>query len=121
MSLEKCYELIGGDLDEIINALGSESIVQKFLLKLLDEDTHLLLTSSIEKKDYAEAFRAAHTIKGISLNLSLKRLYSVANPLTEALRHKESLDEVKVLKLYHSFKEVYDSIIKTIGEFKSSL
>ena len=36
-----------------------------------------------------EAFRAAHTIKGICQNLSLDRLYESSNNLAELLRNRE--------------------------------
>lgn len=121
MTLNECYSLIGGDFDELLNALGSEGIIQKFLLKLIDENTHLILENSLKEKNYEEAFRASHTIKGITLNLCLKRLFSFVNPLTEALRHQDKIDEALVLRLYEAFKLEYDKTIEVIKEFKDSL
>ena len=40
----------------------------------------------METKNYEEAFRAAHTIKGVCQNLSFTKLYESSNCLTENLR-----------------------------------
>ena len=37
-------------------------------------------------QDYEQAFRAAHTIKGVAQNLSFTALYQSASALSEALR-----------------------------------
>ena len=120
MTIEECYKRIGGDYKQISNALGSENIVKKFLLKLIDEETHLALDKALENNDYKEAFRAAHTIKGICLNLSLTRLFIYVNPLTEALRNQDSLNYNLISKLHKEFNKEYKMIIDTIREFRDN-
>ena len=57
--------------------------------------------TALENNDYETAFRAAHTLKGICLNLGLENLYKAAYKVTEALRQKtdettpEMLDELR--------------------------
>ena len=119
MTLKECYALIGGDYNEIINALGSEGIVSKFLIKLIDEKTYATLEEALDNKSYVEAFRAAHTLKGICLNLSLKSLYNLINPLTEELRSPASMDLANVDKLYKSFMQEYNKTIDIISDYKN--
>lgn len=87
MTLKECYAAMGGDYDEVIGRLRSERLVQKFVLKFLDDGSYDLLCSSMESKDYAEAFRAAHTIKGVCQNLSFTVLGKSSSALSEALRN----------------------------------
>lgn len=87
MTLQECYAVIGGDYEAVIGRLRSEKLVQKFVLKFLDDGSYDLLCSSLEAKNYEEAFRAVHTIKGVCQNLSFSRLQESSSQLSEALRH----------------------------------
>ena len=86
MTLQECYAALGGNYDDVLGRLHSERLVQKFVLKFLDDGSYDLLLRSVEADDRAEAFRAAHTIKGMCQNLSFTALERSASALTETLR-----------------------------------
>ena len=86
MTLRECYAALEGNCDEVLNRLRSEALVQKFVLKFLTDGSYELLCSSMESENYPEAFRAAHTIKGVCQNLSFTKLYTSSAQLCEALR-----------------------------------
>ena len=86
MTLQECYAAMGGDYEGVMGRLRSERMVQKFVLKFLADSSYELLLSSAEAENWPEAFRAAHTIKGVCQNLSFTRLYQSSAPLCEALR-----------------------------------
>ena len=86
MTLQECYAAMNGDYEDAINRLRSERLVQKFVLKFLNDGSYDLLCRSLEEQNYEEAFRAAHTIKGVCQNLSLRKLGTSSSNLTEALR-----------------------------------
>ena len=87
MTLKECYEAMGADYDGVMGRLRSERMVQKFALKFLDDPSYDLLTRSMAAEDYPEAFRAAHTIKGVCQNLGFTTLQDSSSRLTEALRN----------------------------------
>ena len=87
MTLKECYAAMGGNYDEAMGRLRSERLVQKFVIKFLSDGSYDLLCASMEAKDYPEAFRAAHTIKGVCQNLAFDRLLASSSQLSEALRH----------------------------------
>lgn len=87
MTLKDCYAAMGGNYEDAIGRLRSERLVQKFVLKFLDDGSYDLLCRSLEEKNYEEAFRAAHTIKGVCQNLDFTRLYRSSSQLSEALRN----------------------------------
>lgn len=87
MTLQECYAAFGGDYADVSARLHSDRLVQKFVLKYLDDKSFDLLCSAMAEKNYEEAFRAAHTIKGICQNLSFTKLFHSSSLLSEALRH----------------------------------
>lgn len=86
MTLQECYKTIGS-YEDVMGRLRSERLVQKFVLKFLTDGSYENLHKSLEEKNYEEAFRAAHTIKGVCQNLSFNKLEASSHDLTEALRH----------------------------------
>ena len=86
MELKEVYEKIGGDYDDVVRRLMGEKLVRKFLLKFLDDKSYADLERTLSEGDYKEAFRAAHTLKGVCQNLSFDALYQVSAALTESLR-----------------------------------
>lgn len=118
MTLQECYEAMGSDYDEVIGRLRSERLVQKFVLKFLDDGSYALLTESMEQENYEEAFRAAHTLKGVSQNLSLTKLYQVSSALSEALRNGVTPEAPGLVE---QVKETYAQVCAAIREFQGGL
>lgn len=118
MSLEECYAALGGDYEEAMGRLRSGRIVQKFVLKFLDDGSYNLLVKSMEEENYGEAFRAAHTIKGVCQNLSFTRLYESSNALSEALRNGFSPEAPA---LTEKVKEDYQQTVEAIRTFREGV
>ena len=113
MSLKTCYEALGGNYDEALGRLMSERIMQKFVLKFLNEGSYDLLMSALDAKDGDAAFRAAHTLKGVASNLGMTLLQHEASEMTEALRGKD-IEAAK--SLMPRFDEVCGKTISALGE-----
>ncbi len=118
MTLKECYESIGANYEEVIGRLRSERLVQKFTLKFLDDKSLELLKKSLEEENYEEAFRAAHTIKGICQNLSFDKLLASDMVLTEALRDGKGPD---VDRLAEQVFADYEQTVSGIRAFQESL
>lgn len=89
MTVKECYEAMGADYDDVMSRLRKDERVQKFLLKVLTDKSYELLCTSMETRNMSEAFRAAHTLKGVAQNLSLTRLYQSSSQLAEELRERQ--------------------------------
>lgn len=106
MNLKECYHVFGGDYEGVIARLRSEKMVQKFALKFLKDTSYDLLVRSLEEQNYEEAFRAAHTIKGVCQNLGFTRLGESSSHLTDALRNGWSDEaELFVQKVKEDYSE----------------
>ena len=87
MTLQECYAALEGDYQGVLGRLTSERMVQKFVLKFLNDGSYDLLLRSMAEENWQEAFRAAHTIKGVCQNLDFTRLHRSSSQLSEALRN----------------------------------
>ncbi len=117
MTLKECYAALGGDYDEAIGRLRSERLVQKFVLKFLDDGSYDLLCRSLEGGNQEEAFRAAHTIKGVCSNLAFTKLLDSSSRLTELLREGGG-DPEEVGKLFEQVQEDYRRAAQAIQSFR---
>ena len=115
MNLRDCYIDFGGDYDEVLERLRREQTVQKFVYKFLDDKSYKLFERSMDNKDYVEALRAVHTLKGICQNLSFTKLYESSTRITEALKEN---DFNKAIALMPQLSNDYYRIINVIEEYK---
>ena len=76
----------GVDVDEVLDRfMGNEALMLKFLLRFPADENFSKLRQAMARHDAAGAFEAAHTLKGVTGNLSLKALYQLLIPLVEDL------------------------------------
>ena len=85
--------------DSLVHYRTTESKLQKSLM--------------LAEKNAEKAFRAAHTLKGVCLNLGFTELYKVSAELTEVLRGRETAGSDE---LYAQVKEQYTSLTEAIRE-----
>ena len=86
MTLKECYTEIGGDYEDVMRRFIDEARVDRFLRMFLDDPSFAYLCDSMQADRYEDAFHAVHTMKGISMNLSLSVLVERCVALTENLR-----------------------------------
>lgn len=115
MTLKECYESFGGDFDSVLQRLNREQLVEKFVYKFLDDKSFCLFKTSMENKDYAEALRSVHTLKGICQNLSFTKLYESSNITTLALKEN---DCQKAAESMPQLSEDYHRIINAIKAYQ---
>ena len=118
MTLQECYAAMGGNYEEVLGRLRSDRLIQKFVLKFMDDGSYQLLISSMEEGNCEEAFRAAHTIKGVCQNLAFTHLAQSSSALTEALRSGMSPEAPGLLE---KVKADYQRTVSAIQEFQASL
>ena len=122
MQLKECYESFGGNYEDVKSRLMKDTLIQRLVIKFLADTSYQGLTQAMEKKDYGEAFRAVHTLKGVSQNLSCDTLSCSTEELTETLRRWESepVDEEKCLQLYQKVSEDYKTVTDAIRQLQES-
>ena len=116
MLIDECYKRIGADYEDVENRLGNKERVKKFLYLFSEDDSYLKLVKALEENRGNEAFRAAHSLKGICMNLSLTALLKPVESLTEELRDGRITAEAE--EMAEQAKKEYQRILKCILELK---
>ena len=112
MQREK-LESAGMEIDRTIERFsGNEALYFKFLKKFPGDENMEQLTRAVEEGDSETALRAAHTLKGIALNLGFERLYTAAAALTEALRGPRALTDEA---LYEAVAREHAALLEAIA------
>ena len=88
MTIKSLYEAVGGDYEDVVRRLISEEFAAQLALGFLDDDGFSSLEKAMKNRNAEDAFRAAHTLKGVALNLGFKNLGESASELTEVLRKR---------------------------------
>ena len=114
MTIQECYERLGGNYNEVISRLRKEDFVKKFVEKFPTDPSYNELVESMEIGDKETAFRAAHTLKGVCQNLGFERLFVPSNEVTEALR---AGDIDKALTFMPQVIAIYGNTLDVINEF----
>jgi len=91
--------------------IGNRELYEKFVAKFPEDPTFAAMESAMESGDVQEAFRQAHTLKGVTGNLSFIGLYESVKPLVEALR---SGDLELARRLNAPVQEAYRRVIAAI-------
>lgn len=110
MDLQNFYKAIGVNYNTVLRRLRREDLIEKYLKLFLKDQTFVLLAEAKENGDYQQLFGAAHTIKGLALNLELSPLADAASSLTEYLRNDTPKDNTIVDEKYEKLMTEYNTI-----------
>lgn len=116
MNILQFYEKTGGDYAAVLSRLGSEAMIKRFVLKFANDPSFAELTEAFKKKDAETAFRAAHTLKGVCLNLGFDGLFQPANALTENLRPRTFSEQSE--ELYNALAKEYHEVLHVLAEIE---
>lgn len=113
MNVQECYQKMDGNYDEAVYRMGSDERIIKYL-KIFQKDTNFAsLCEAVKNNDYKTAFIAAHTLKGVALNLSLTSLADSTIELTEMFRG--GMPGENVGSLLQNTKRAYALVLECIN------
>jgi chemotaxis protein histidine kinase CheA len=117
MSIQDFYGLIEADYEGVKERLLKDERIEKYVLKFAATTDYDDLKKAIDREDYEEAFRAAHTIKGLCLNLGFTKLQQCSSELSEALRGGKPM--VSIDGMLADVKTEYAKITDAVNALKS--
>jgi HPt (histidine-containing phosphotransfer) domain-containing protein len=106
---------MGGDYGDVMGRLRTEERVLRFLRKVPEDPSFDLLCTSLDQRNMEEAFRAAHTMKGVCQNLSLTRLYGSSSALTELLRDRPAYN-AQIAQALEQVKQDYAEMVACVQQ-----
>lgn len=120
MSLEIAYAAMGGDLETVRGRLLTDERIEKFAKIFLQDTSMQTLESALEAGDLPEAYRGAHTLKGVSLSrdLGFTPLFEAAAALSDALRLDDAgvpANMEAVPELMPAVRDAYALVVDSIA------
>lgn len=118
MSLEIAYAAMGGDLETVRGRLLTDERIEKFAKLFLQDESMQNLEAALEAGNMAEAFRAAHTLKGVSRDLGFTALYDAACEMSDALRPDSDgvpAAPEQAPELLGTMREAYQTVVDAIA------
>lgn len=113
MNIKEFYNEVGGNYTDVLSRLNNEALISKIVKKFNEDPSFSQLEEALKSGNVDLAFRAAHTLKGISLNLGFDKLSKDAIDITELLREGK-LDGTS--EIFASLKKTYDETVSKLKE-----
>ena len=120
MTIQECYQKLGGDYAQVEKRLPGIHLIRKFIAKFLDDGSYPELCRAMEQGQTEEAFRAAHTLKGVSANLGFDRLTASSGELTELLRGRTDGIPTEAVPLLDMVRQDYELTADAIRAYLNS-
>lgn len=112
MSMINDLEALGVNTSEALGRFMNNSMLyEKLIAKYPDSARTADVAAQFAAKDYEKAVEAAHTLKGVTGNLSLTPLYTAYTEIVNLLRAGKN-DEAE--KLYNETAPIEEKIIAAI-------
>lgn len=120
MTIQECYAELGGDFAEIKERLDSDTLIGRFIARFLNDDSYDNLCLAIREGQREDAFRAAHSLKGVSANLSLTKLLTSVEKMTEFLRSASDTIPADAALLMEEVRRDYELTVTAIRSYLDS-
>ena len=117
MTIESCYQAMGGNYQEIHSRIPSDALIKRFMGSFLSDPSFDSLCQGMTAGDRETAFRAAHTLKGVCANLSFERLRRSSSALTEILRPAADAIPQDAFSVLETVRGDYQATVDAIRGF----
>ena len=100
------------DVEDALKRVGgNEGLYKRLLGRFIDGDHFGALESAIQSGDTEESAHLAHTLKGVSANLSLAKVTALSAELEQAIKNGNDY-----AALLSDLKQAYETTLKKISE-----
>ena len=107
ITIDKLNEFGANTKEGLDRCMNNEAFYLRLVDKAINDDSFIKLKDELENKNYDEAFKIAHSLKGVLGNLSLTPLYDLAVEITENLRNVAEIDYFELInKLLNKREEL---------------
>lgn len=120
MTQEEKNNLVEAGIDvdgAVARFVNNETLFVTYLKTFPGQEQYNNIKPNIEKKDYDEAYKAAHAIKGIAGNLGIIPVFDSVNKMLSLMKNPESADDfhANLLALNDEFDKCFNEVAKVIN------
>ncbi|MGN0492383.1 MAG: Hpt domain-containing protein, partial [Acutalibacteraceae bacterium] len=116
-SIEECYKKLGGSYADVSLRLPNLKLIDRFFGKFLEDKSFETLCLQMNSGNRPEAFRAAHTLKGVCANLGFTGLLESVSRLTEELRRDTEYVSEQALTLFEEVCRDYETTADAVRKY----
>ena len=98
MTVVEFYQAIRGDYDGVMSRLMKQERILKYVGKFFGGTGLAELDKALAEQRWPDAFREAHSMKGMALNLGFSVLAASSSELCEALRSGEPVGDIPTMR-----------------------
>lgn len=113
MTVKEFYDAAGGGYETMIAKFASDVTITAFLKIFQRDKSYESLCEKLDGGDAEGAFVAAHTLKGVVLNLNIEGLMAPVCNITEALR-AGNISEARTL--LPEVKAAYERTVEALSQ-----
>jgi HPt (histidine-containing phosphotransfer) domain-containing protein len=119
MTIQELYETAGGSYESAKRVMQLDKLIEKFIVKYVDDRSFEKLGASWEARDAVGTFEAAHTMKGVCANLGLDTLSAHASELAEEFRpgHERRLSDGEVQSRVDELRVLHEKAVSAIRAY----
>lgn len=119
-NFKAALEGMGMDVNNTVSRfMGKEELYLKFLSKFKTDQSVANIQQYISEQNVEEAFKSAHTLKGVAANLGLDPIAQYASDIVELFRGKTQFSEVDTDRLdvlNGELKTTHEALMKLLAE-----
>ena len=119
MTVQELYEYIGGNYESAKRILQMDRLIDRFIRKFAADENFGKLTQAAAAKDPTGIFESSHALKGVSANLGLDALSSLAGVIADEFRpgRERKLDGAELAAKLEELKALYERTQDGIRQF----
>ena len=116
MDATRKQQLIDAGIDvdgALARFMGNENLLNRFLGKFPADENYGKLVAAIAAGSREDALLAAHTLKGVSGNLSMSRLFELTDSQVKAMRADEW---DRAFAMMEDITPIYEQLVQVIND-----
>ena len=118
LNIRKMLDRLGAETEDTVERfMDDEEMYLGYVRNFPQEGSMAALRKAVEEKDYEQAEKSVHALKGIANNLGFLPLADAAADMLEELRDG-NLEEA--LDAYEDLEKEYERFTKVINEWKNA-
>ena len=120
MTTEELYANINGSYESAKRILQIDKLIEKFILRFLDDKSFAQLMEAHAAGDGEGMFKAAHAMKGVCANLGLNALSEAASVVAEECRpggRGRTLSDEELRTHMEGLASSYESTVAAIRSY----
>lgn len=121
MTTQELYENIGGSYASAKRTMMMDKMINRFVLKFLDDKSYQKLMDGKAASDPTIIFEGAHALKGVAANLGFDELSGLVSEVAEEYRpgNTPAMSPAELDKRFAEITALYDRTIAGIKQFQA--